>query len=445
MAASIKTNRKRKAVSKNKKKGWKKVDISELEDFLEDERLQERTGGLVADKTDDSLFFVDKTVKEKPEGEADDEGKKGSVQIPLRKSQRKNRPLRCFSNLEPDPHTKPAHIPHNIRTTPRLSKQERDRLANKKPTAKQLQAQKQSKDAREDRIKNRVGRWNLKVNADLWDDQPADKDVDGDEHYLLVTKKRRVNVPSYYHKKTSTLPAVEVPHPGASYNPAYDDHQDLLWRAHEVEVKKEKAMQKLFNALDAKFPSKDDAPTQQTWLEEMSAGLHSDPTREDEVALPAEDLDKISVNPPVRREDLKTRKQRRKERERRIEAKRLARAKVVKQKKNEFNRLKSIKKEIRKEELAKEERAKRKEEMLEKNKDKPKKLGKYKYEDPDLELQLSEELPGSLRLLKPEGFLIKDMFHSLQKRNIIETREKAKKSKKRRPKFFERKSHREIT
>ena len=25
--------------------------------------------------------------------------------------------------------------------------------------------------------------------------------------------------------KTSTLPAVEIPHPGASYNPTFDDHQ----------------------------------------------------------------------------------------------------------------------------------------------------------------------------------------------------------------------------
>ncbi len=44
MAAPAKQNRKKKAGAKNKKRGWKKVDISALEDFLEDERLQERTG-----------------------------------------------------------------------------------------------------------------------------------------------------------------------------------------------------------------------------------------------------------------------------------------------------------------------------------------------------------------------------------------------------------------
>ena len=28
----------------------------------------------------------------------------------------------------------------------------------------------------------------------------------------------------------SKLPAVEVPDPGASYNPTLEDHQDLLWK-----------------------------------------------------------------------------------------------------------------------------------------------------------------------------------------------------------------------
>lgn len=37
-------NRKKLKISKNRKKGWKKTDVTEVEDFLEDERLQERTG-----------------------------------------------------------------------------------------------------------------------------------------------------------------------------------------------------------------------------------------------------------------------------------------------------------------------------------------------------------------------------------------------------------------
>ena len=43
--------------------------------------------------------------------------------------------------------------------------------------------------------------------------------------------------PSDYHKKTTTLAPVDVPHPGASYNPSFADHQALLRRAADVEVR----------------------------------------------------------------------------------------------------------------------------------------------------------------------------------------------------------------
>ena len=36
--------RKKSRLAKNKKKAWRKVDITDVEEFLEDERLQERTG-----------------------------------------------------------------------------------------------------------------------------------------------------------------------------------------------------------------------------------------------------------------------------------------------------------------------------------------------------------------------------------------------------------------
>lgn len=39
-----KISRKRKRVNKNKKKNWKSTDIEDVEEYLEDRRLQERTG-----------------------------------------------------------------------------------------------------------------------------------------------------------------------------------------------------------------------------------------------------------------------------------------------------------------------------------------------------------------------------------------------------------------
>ena len=49
--------------------------------------------------------------------------------------------------------------------------------------------------------------------------------------------------------KKSAIPSIEIPHPGTSYNPDYDDHQDLLMKAHLVELKKLQEEQKLMRKL----------------------------------------------------------------------------------------------------------------------------------------------------------------------------------------------------
>lgn len=45
-------------------------------------------------------------------------------------------------------------------------------------------------------------------------------------------------------KVESQQPKIVLPHPGTSYNPEYDDHQRLLLKAHEVELKKLKKEEK---------------------------------------------------------------------------------------------------------------------------------------------------------------------------------------------------------
>jgi len=49
-------------------------------------------------------------------------------------------------------------------------------------------------------------------------------------------------------------------------------------------------------------------------------------------------------------------------------------------------------------------------------------LGKSAIPEPPLEVVLSNELQDSLRLLKPEGNLLKDRFRSMMVRGKIETR-----------------------
>nr|XP_008123428.1 PREDICTED: glioma tumor suppressor candidate region gene 2 protein-like [Anolis carolinensis] len=72
-------------------------------------------------------------------------------------------------------------------------------------------------------------------------------------------------------KKPSNLPAVEVIAPGGSYNPSFQSHQALLLQAHEVEVKRQKAEDKLERQLS--FPTAAEAPTQETVFQEQCERL----------------------------------------------------------------------------------------------------------------------------------------------------------------------------
>lgn len=51
-------------------------------------------------------------------------------------------------------------------------------------------------------------------------------------------------------------------------------------------------------------------------------------------------------------------------------------------------------------------------------------LGKFKLPEKDLELVLPDELQDSLRLLKPEGNLLKDRYRSMLVRGKMESRRK---------------------
>jgi nucleolar protein 53 len=55
-----------------------------------------------------------------------------------------------------------------------------------------------------------------------------------------------------------------------------------------------------------------------------------------------------------------------------------------------------------------------------------KRISSLKYQDAEIDLKLSDELTGSLISLKPEGNILMDRYKSFQKRNILESRDKAK-------------------
>ena len=77
--------------------------------------------------------------------------------------------------------------------------------------------------------------------------------------------------------RESQIAHVEAPHPGHSYNPDYDDHQELLLKAHLVELKKLQEEQKLMRRLARNAKKMSWAEMEKNWLDEMSVADLFDP------------------------------------------------------------------------------------------------------------------------------------------------------------------------
>ncbi|XP_072524728.1 ribosome biogenesis protein NOP53 [Salminus brasiliensis] len=419
----------RKRVNKNKKKNWNKFsDITEVEEFLDDVRLQERAaGGLIADKTDDSLFFVDT-------------GNKESVLEPgpSRKKGKDAKPLRIDLILQPSSNVAP---PKDILAYQRPNAKKERRMAQKAQKLADMGIlPRRGKRLQKAPVKEKpaVSKDPDRNFYDLWS---AGSPETADPYYLEQTKKKLVKRPEKMNEKPSVLPAVEVIGPGGSYNPDFFSHQALLLEAHEVEVTKLKAEQKLDRKLAV---NKRELATQESTFKEQIEGLveeEEEPVQE--TAGLVEDAEDEAVGPTAQ-QDKKTERQRKREKDERIKELQKAAARKMIDSRQQLFKLRSIDLELKKREQKTKMRQIQRKTRQEAQKALPRRLGRLKFQAPDLDVQLSDELAGSLRTLKPEGSVLKDRFKSLQKRNLIEPRERAKFKRKHKVKYVEKRAFKEI-
>ncbi|XP_067874933.1 ribosome biogenesis protein NOP53 [Heterodontus francisci] len=420
-------------LNKNKKKNWSKhSDVTEVEAFLEDVRLQERTvGGLVCEKTDDSLFFVD-TGDEKKD---------------LIQNKGKLKPLRIDLILQSDskvaaPKDILAHqIPNSRKLRRKAEREKRFGIVPRKQRL--LYARLQKPVVKTKPIPNNNPDRDF---YNLWSNtSPLDKELEGkDTWFLEQTKKKRIKRPQKLNQKPSQVSAIEVIAPGGSYNPTFESHQALLREAHEVEVKKLRTEEKINRQVA--FPSPDELPTEETVFQELCQGLLVDSDGEEQGERPKPDVE--AEGGPVWNAvscEKKTEKERKKEKRIKKLEHRLKEQKEARQKQQDLFRLRSIKGEVKELELKLAEKKVKRAEKRKAEANKPRRLGRLKYEDPDLEVKLSDELAGTLRALKPEGSILADRFKSLQKRNLIEPRLRAKFKRKHKLKYVEKRAFREIT
>ncbi|KAF1604902.1 UNVERIFIED_CONTAM: Ribosome biogenesis protein NOP53, partial [Eudyptes pachyrhynchus] len=434
------TVRRRSRGPRNRKKGWKRGAGPgarlgrEIGEFLEDVGLQQRaTGGLIAEQPDEGLFFVDTGNAEK-----DRQLNKG-----------KEKPLHVDLVLQPDskvpaPKNILAHqIPNGRKEKRRRQFWEKQAEKGVLPRAeRRLRARLRRGGAPPDKAPEKGRSDPERGFYDIWAaDNPLDRALAGqDGWFLQQTKKQRVKRPARLQTKPSQVPAVEVIAAGGSYNPTFEDHQALLLQAHEVEVRKKRAEDKVEKQL--RIPAGTELPTAETVFQEQCEGLLEESGDEEEGGPPAEPEDSPKTAP---RPEKKTEQQRRREKEARALAARQRREKAARCRRQELFRLRSLRRQVKRWEG---ELLRRRQARLAKRRAKdalPRRLGRLKYEDPSLEVQLSDELAESLRTLKPEGSVLRDRFKSLQKRSLIEPRERAKFKRRYRLKYVEKRAFREVT
>ncbi|XP_010739547.2 ribosome biogenesis protein NOP53 [Larimichthys crocea] len=429
----------RKRVNKNKKKSWNKhSDINDIDDFLEDVRHQERTtGGLLSEKSDDSLFFLDigqpKKAEQKEEEPVEGKKRKGKV----------SRPLRIDLILQHDSLVQPpkdvlAYQQPNAKKLRRIA-QKAEQLAAKGVVPRR---QKQLLNRRPvDRtVKKAVTEANNNPDREYYDIWGQESKNTADPWYLQQTGKKLVKRPEKLNEKPSVLPAVEVIAPGGSYNPDFFSHQALLQEAHDIEVKKQKEEDKIAKQLAV---NRADTATEETVFNEQVEGLVEEENEEEEVALDEEEED--GAVGAIVLADKKTEKKRKREKAEKIkEQQRLADRRQTDQRQQLFQ-LRSIKASIKQQAQKTQAKQIKRKAKQEAQKAQPRRLGKLKFQPQDMEVQLSDELAGSLRRLKPEGSVLKDRFKSLQKRNLIEPRERAKFKRRLKLKYVEKRAFREIT
>lgn len=357
--------------SKSRKKGWKNVDITDVEQHLEDVRRDERTGGPASKVQDQNLFFVEKVISEK---EAASSKKRSRVK-----------------KADSDDDDEEVYVSKKQLYMESLYKEKEDEL-------------KKNEEKKSHPVINVWGQEQLTVQ----------------DSYLESTVKKPIIKPITVNQgKLLGIKAVKTPHPGTSYNPDYDSHQSLLAVANEEEEGKLKGLIKLNNKV--KMVSVAELKKQgDVWMQEMSEGLNK--KEKESESESEEDVEGI-VLPPKKKKEKKTKQQRRKQKMIKIQDGERIEAKRDKLRKHEIFRLRSMRKEIRKAEEAHALKMEEKKKQMEvKDLTHTKRLGKCKFREDGVNYKISEELTGTLREMKPEGNLIKDGFRSMQRRNIIEVR-----------------------
>ncbi|XP_045504036.1 ribosome biogenesis protein NOP53 [Colias croceus] len=437
--------KKKKRVSKKNKAAWRKhSDIRDVEDFLEDQRLEERLGRFDT-KKDEEIFMLD-TV-----GEGKEEEKPDVKPLSAKEQKRAklNETPRCFQILLPsskveDPNKKRNTVKATGSKPSDLSKLTTNRKIQKGVLQKQIELTKKNiRTAREKKRKAKTIRQTFDKN--LW--STSDLEAKGipaslceefispeaQLHNVHTTQRFRAKPP--LPKTVVSRVAVEPPHPGVSYNPSFQEHQDLLQQVVQHEEKMMKKEAHLLRVTNKMFRKITPQSKHNQWIEEMSVGLpqpHKPQTDEHSDS----DGEYRAINPPVQNKK-KDHKARRRQREMIEEKERRKREKIDKKKITDLYKLRKLQASITKKEKRLEEEKKKKEcKKKELEETALPALNAHKTPKREPDFVPPEELSGDLRTLSASKNLLRERFESLQRRGVLAASRVMMKKKRRVKSYF---------
>ncbi|KAG0005192.1 hypothetical protein BGZ80_010582 [Entomortierella chlamydospora] len=425
--------------SRKGKKAWRKnVDITDVEQNLDELRAEERiTGGKVHQQSNDALFTMDtkgdgKTRKEllKDRTLKMDEILAERSKIPAVGGRKK-------------PSSTTAPLAASAKKDAKISKAEKARLLAliKRKTSNSLFApvtKPLGRSGMTDAVKA-AGRFDVWGTETQEQEEAEEQTKDSNDFVAEVVTKVPVKAPrSFKQRQKVSIPAVKEAHPGASYNPTMQDHQGLLQLAHNEELRilhdKE--------SVDAKlaYPKELD---NMVAFDDQTGGLLEDSEDEDEEEEEEEDAtggDDIAK--PKKQKGKKSITERNRLARAAETAKKEAQIKREKELLKQTNKVKEIMKSVEEEE-AETERKRLENERKKEEKERAgmKRVGRFNIPKERIHVQLQDELAESLRQLKPEGNVMKDRFQSFVERNLIEPRVPVAKRRRYRLKTYEKHSY----
>ncbi|KAF2964305.1 hypothetical protein GQX73_g9277 [Xylaria multiplex] len=393
--------------SRKGKKAWRKnVDITEVTKGLEELNDEIIKGGVIAERPSDELFTLD-TV--------------GDASIPNRFPQHTSKPLKADEIISTR-NSAVAAVPMRKRPGDKTS----DGIIPTKRTRREYVTVKELSRLRKVADGHHESTVEIAdASYDPWAVAPEPAAVVGVVKDIRDEKKKAPKSlsqqPLSLLASGKNIPAVPRPAGGHSYNPKFEDYEarytDECNKAVEAEKKRlaEEEADRIKAEAVARSAAEAEAAEARAELSEWEEDSEWEGFQSD-----GEELRQTAKKQKRKTKADRNRIQRRKDEERRLkhEAK-------TKLRKEQLEQIKQIAQEVAERDqalaLAKAEES---DSSMASNDEalRRKKLGKLKLPDKDLELVLPDELQDSLRLLKPEGNLLKDRYRSLLVRGRMESR-----------------------